>query len=196
MSKPSLTYFDGRFLAEIPRLVLHEAGVAFDDVRLKDISSLKPSLPFGQVPLYKEGDFQLVQSNAIARYIARTHNLYGADAKEAAQIDAIVDGAMDLRSKSRTADSGDDTAKKAFENETLPLWLGYLEAIASKAPKGYLVAGKISLADITTYYVVDQLAARYPNALNSFPKLKLHHATIGARPRIAAWLKVRPVTSF
>lgn len=99
----SLTYFDGRGLGEIPRLLLHEAGVKFEDRRLKDIAALKPELPYGQVPLYQEGDFKLVQSQAIARYIARNHNLYGKDAKEAAQIDSVVDAVGDLRTQDRNA---------------------------------------------------------------------------------------------
>jgi hypothetical protein len=99
----SLTYFDGRGLGEIPRLLLHEAGVKFEDRRLKDIAPLKGELPFGQVPLYQEGDFKLVQSQTIARYIARTHNLYGKDAKESAQIDLVVDGVGDLRTQDRNA---------------------------------------------------------------------------------------------
>jgi len=28
---------------------------------------------FGQIPLFKDGDFELVQSNAILRYLARKH---------------------------------------------------------------------------------------------------------------------------
>lgn len=99
----SLTYFDGRGLGEIPRLLLHEAGVKFEDRRLKDIAPLKPELPFGQVPLYQEGDFKLAQSQAIARYIARTHNLYGKDAHESALIDSFIDGLNDARTHERNA---------------------------------------------------------------------------------------------
>jgi len=91
--------FAGRGLAEIVRLTLAQAGVAYDDVRVDDISSLKGKLPFGQVPFYEEGDFQLSQSITIARYIARQSGLYGKDAKEAAQIDLILDGLGDVRSK-------------------------------------------------------------------------------------------------
>src|SRR5262249_32626686 len=158
----------------------------FDDIRKKDIADLKAHLPFGQVPLYKEGDFELVQSGAIARYIARTHNLYGDNAKDSAHIDMIIDGLGDLRSKHRTAESGDDAAKKTFATETLPQWLGFFEALAAKGQNGFFVGGKISLADIATYYVLDQIAAKHAGALDKFPKLKAHHAAIGARPKIAA----------
>ena len=81
------------------RLTLAQAGIAYDDVRVNDITDLKSKLPFGQVPFYEEGDFKLSQSTTIARYIARQSGLYGKDAKEAAQIDLILDGLGDVRSK-------------------------------------------------------------------------------------------------
>jgi glutathione S-transferase len=196
MAKPSLTYFDGRGLGEVPRLLLAEAGVQYDDIRKKDIADLKAHLPFGQVPLYKEGDFELVQSGAIARYIARTHNLYGDDAKAAAHIDMILDGLGDLRTKHRAAEAGDDAAKKTFGTETLPQWLGYFEALAAKGHNGFLVGGKLSLADVSAYYSLDNVVSKFPGALDKFPKLKAHHAAIAARPKIAAWIAARPVTPF
>ncbi len=120
----SLTYFDGRGLAEVPRLVLAEAGVKFEDRRVKDIATLKAELPFGQVPLYQDGDFKLVQSQAIIRYVARTHNLYGKDAKEAALIDQIGDGIQDLRTHERNAKDVSDSPKSYFVFSLIPLILG------------------------------------------------------------------------
>lgn len=70
MLTPSL----GRGLAEIPRLLLAEAGVQYTDKRVEKIDDFKATLPFGQVPLYEEANgVRLVQSQTIARYIARTH---------------------------------------------------------------------------------------------------------------------------
>jgi len=76
-----------------------DAGVAFDDVRLEDIEFLKPVLPFGQVPLYEEGDFKLVQSAAISRYLARMTGLYGSCPQTDGEIDMVVDGVTDIRAK-------------------------------------------------------------------------------------------------
>merc|ERR1712063_100839 len=56
-------------------------------------------LAFGQVPLLQDGDFNIVQSNAIARYLARRFNLYG-DEKQGAIADMIVDGHNDLLANS------------------------------------------------------------------------------------------------
>ena len=37
------------------------------------LSTWKPKLAFGQLPALYDGDFLLVQSNAILRYLARKH---------------------------------------------------------------------------------------------------------------------------
>ena len=39
----------------------------------KFLSTWKPKLAFGRVPCLYDGDFMLVQSNAILRYLARKH---------------------------------------------------------------------------------------------------------------------------
>jgi glutathione S-transferase len=52
---------------------------------------LKPTLPFGQVPLLTIGAFHLAQSKAIERYVAAKHGLFGANAEEQAHIDAVTE---------------------------------------------------------------------------------------------------------
>ncbi|KAI9979775.1 hypothetical protein PInf_027881 [Phytophthora infestans] len=55
MTQPQLklTYFDGKGRAELPRLIFNYAGIAFTDDRIthSDFAALKPTLPFGQVPV-------------------------------------------------------------------------------------------------------------------------------------------------
>eukprot|EP01095_Lingulamoeba_sp_RSL-Kostka_P010019 TRINITY_DN351_c0_g1_i2.p1 TRINITY_DN351_c0_g1~~TRINITY_DN351_c0_g1_i2.p1 ORF type:complete len:120 (-),score=39.26 TRINITY_DN351_c0_g1_i2:898-1257(-) len=98
-----IVYFPARGRAEISRLVLEIAGAEYENVNLdyEKLGALKQTgeLAYGQVPLLRDGDFSLVQSIAIARYLARKHDLYGADIKEGAQIDSIVDGYIDTISK-------------------------------------------------------------------------------------------------
>lgn len=55
------------------------------------------SWPFGQCPVYQDGDFRLGQSDAILRYIARQHGLYGSGIKEESLIDSFLQGVEDLR---------------------------------------------------------------------------------------------------
>ncbi len=53
--------------------------------------------PLGQLPyLTIENETKLPQSLAIARYLAREHNLVGGTNLEAAKADAVVDTCIDL----------------------------------------------------------------------------------------------------
>lgn len=53
--------------------------------------------PFGQAPVFHDGDLIIAQSDAILRHIGRAHNLYGASLTDAALIDMILGGVEDLR---------------------------------------------------------------------------------------------------
>jgi glutathione S-transferase len=92
----TLNYFNGRGRAEISRLIFAAAGVEFNDNRILDWPSKKTETPLGQVPYLSIDDFQLPQSLAIARYLARENKLVGKDNLQAAKADAIVDTCVDL----------------------------------------------------------------------------------------------------
>lgn len=49
-----------------------------------------PALPYGQLPLYEEGNRSLNQSLAIVRYVGQKANLVPADLWEQATLDAIA----------------------------------------------------------------------------------------------------------
>ena len=51
------------------------------------------------MPTFKDGDFEIAQSGAIMRHLARKHNLYGANDQEKTRCDMIYDGYVDLRDK-------------------------------------------------------------------------------------------------
>jgi hypothetical protein len=77
VTKPTITYFNVFARAEVPRLLLEDAGVDYDFVPVTNWSETKAQLTaagklaYGQVPLYEEPGLNLVQSNAIARHLAR-----------------------------------------------------------------------------------------------------------------------------
>ena len=70
MADIKLTYFDGRGRAEISRLILNYARVKFTDDRLQreQFAAMKPSLPWGQVPVLDYNGQVLCQSLSIARF--------------------------------------------------------------------------------------------------------------------------------
>jgi len=200
VGKPKLTYFNGRGLGELPRLVLAEAGVAFDDVRVDDIADLKPRLPFGQVPFYEEGDFKLSQSNTIARYIARQSGLYGNDARTAAKIDMIVDGINDIRAKGyairNAPEDKKEEEKKKFANEVLPQWTGYFEKIVKSSGGPWALGSEFTLADIALYNLFFSVKVDYPDVLKNSPTLTSLSQRVTERPKIAKYIKERPVSPW
>ena len=110
--QPSITlrYFDIRGLAEPIRLTLAALGLEYEEVKydrcptdaagapncpagITDWNTAKPAgiesglLPFGQVPSMtytdvKKDTFQMVQSVAILRFLAKRHDFYGASEHE------------------------------------------------------------------------------------------------------------------
>jgi len=198
--KPKLTYFNGRGLAEVTRLIFAEANVEYEDVRVSDIKDLKSGLPWGQVPVYEEGDFKLAQSTAIARYVARKHGMYGKNAREAALIDSVVDAISDVRSKYiavRNASEDKKEAEKAkFANETLPQWLGFFEKWLKANGGEYFVGNSISLADFMVFNSLANQKNEFANAFSDCPNLLSFLDKVASRPRVAKWIKARPVSEF
>ena len=59
--------------------------------------SLKPSLPYGQVPLLEVDGNTICQSMAIARYLASECGLAGSSSLVKAQVDEVVDVINDVQ---------------------------------------------------------------------------------------------------
>lgn len=58
---------------------------------------MKPTLPFGQLPLLVDGDIRLAQSNAILRYVADKAGLDGRDdPKYYALSEMLIEEAVDI----------------------------------------------------------------------------------------------------
>ncbi len=122
MPNYKLIYFNVRGRAELSRLILNCANVPFEDYRIEhsDWTAIKqgiPSLkkcecglnnligaviiqldmPFKQIPVLEvDGVNLLAQSNTIARYLARQHQLAGQNEWEQSQADMFIDCVYDL----------------------------------------------------------------------------------------------------
>ncbi|CAG0888427.1 unnamed protein product [Darwinula stevensoni] len=200
--KYKLVYFDVAGRGEVIRLLLHQAGVEFEDNRIKGEQwpSLKPEMPFGQIPvLYvytDEGTKILAQSNAIARFIAREHGMNGKDSWESAQCDMLVDSMGDLRDlyiKWKFGPDADKESNKAKLFESVPVFLTrmtkFVEANPSKS--GYLVSSELTWADVYLAHFLDVLKAVEPNALAGHPKIQKLQEKVWSLPRLKAYLAER-----
>ena len=105
----TLTYFDGRGLAEVSRTLFATTGRfpqdgGFTDVRLSqdDFDTMRGKGDLAQnlnrVPVLRHNDAIIGQSSTIARYLARKFNLLGKDEVEAAKIDALCEHIEDIKS--------------------------------------------------------------------------------------------------
>ena len=114
MTDIKLTYFNARGRAEIIRLILAYSGQEYEDCRLQwgllwyilyififiiyteDMASLRPSLPYGQLPILEYNGEVLCQSITIARFLAKQFGLAGDTSLESALADEVVDSITDI----------------------------------------------------------------------------------------------------
>ncbi|XP_038049094.1 glutathione S-transferase-like isoform X1 [Patiria miniata] len=198
MSKCRVLYFNIKGKAQLIRLLLHDQGITFTDdvVDKKDWPAMKPTLNllFGQMPAFWEGDFHLVQTGAILRYLSRKHDTYGSNDTEASLIDMAYDGVEDLYQRYIRMVYGADfeNGKAKFLAETLPdLILPTLQKLlkTNKNGEGFLVGDKISFADYHLFQFLDALMDLSASAcLEAFPVLKAYYERIKARPNISKFL--------
>jgi len=200
-----LTYFDLRARAEPTRLILAQAGVEFEDERLPapwdDMApwtAMKPTTPFGVLPILCVDGTKICQSMTIARYCGHAYGLGGKNAMENAQMDEIVDAVSDFTEKQYNAFLFEkDEAKKAelqktYTTETGPTFLKQLEARLCSRGGEYFVGGKLSYADIIVYNFCSELPCK--QALASHPKLNALVDKVANLPNIKKWVESRPAT--
>lgn len=197
MSLPKLIYFASRGRAELVRLVLAEAGVAYEDETFAGadaFAALKASgrLPFGAVPVWEEPDgFRLAQSLAIARYLAAGHGLYGESLREHGRCDELLGAFDDVRAELRRLATAEPARRAEVRAEltgtTLPRWFGHLERLLGA--QTFVCGDRITVADLALWYLCELATDNdFGAALAGCPGLVAHARRIAERPRIAAWV--------
>ena len=196
----SLTYFDfdGSRGLEC-RLALTVAGLPFEDIRLagEQWAALRPTTPFGALPILDVDGRKLAQSNAILSYIGRGNGLYPADPWLAAQTDALLQSVEDLRAKRPDGKGMNDDEKKAAREAFAAGWLSQWAKSVSEQIAGPFVAGDaLSIADIKLFVILrSYLSGIYdhvsPSTFDRFPKLLALHAAVAAHPAIRGYFDAR-----
>ncbi|XP_045535338.1 glutathione S-transferase [Papilio machaon] len=157
-----LHYFDLNGIAESIRYLLHYGGQKFEDIRYEvktwPDKNIKDMLPFGQLPLYEEGNMKLTQSLAIARYVALKVNLLPTDPWEQALLDSIVLTIYDFWTKVVAYFKEEDPKRKAelkreILEETIDFYFSRFEK-QLKDNKGYF-NGKLSWVDFVLIGIVE-----------------------------------------
>ena len=198
--KTTLTYFgfDSSRGLEC-RLALSAAGVEFEDIRLarEQWMALKPTTPFGALPVLTVGDRRLAQSNAILGDIGRTHGLHPADAWGAAEHDAILASVEDLRSKLPDIRNLDADAAKAAREAFLEGWVTqWARTVSDRITGPFLEGDKLCVADLKLTVVLRSVrSGTYDHipatSLDAWPKLVALQAAVEAVPALQVWLAKR-----
>jgi len=199
-----LIYFDARGRAEVCRILFAVAGVPYEDVRIDRDKwpELKPTTPFGQIPVLEVDGVKLCQSKTIARYLAGEFGLAGETVIDRARVDMIVECGEDVLKPAAAFVFEKDPAKQAelkdkFIKETLSAALRSFEKllIDNKGGDSYFVGDKMTLADIAVTNLCSWLSSMDIEVpLDIAPKLKALTERVESTPKIAEWIKNRPVT--
>jgi len=185
-----LVYFPVRGRAQALRYMCLDNDITLEEqVVSGDWATLKPKCVFGQLPVLHDGNFEIAQSNAILRHVARKHGLYGKDDTEKTWIDMINDTQEDVRlSYVRLIYQQYDTEKDNYI-KSLPEKLAMFEKVLGKndGGKGFFVGSKVSFLDYNMYDLLDNFTILSPHCLDAFPHLKSFHQRFGSRDKIAKY---------
>jgi len=179
------------------------AGVKYENCLIlqADWPEMRKKVPLGVLPILEVDGKMLLQSRAIASYLAREFGFYGANSWEAGLVDALNGVIEDLWTPLiDLMFSKDDKAKKeeqtkAYYEEKVPKFLSYLEDTLSKNNEGdgFFVGNKISLADLNFHTTFETIEAfPFPNkGLDKYPKLAALRERISAHEKLAPYLAAR-----
>jgi len=198
------TYFNVKGRGETVRLLLAAGGMKYEDKRVEfgEWPALKAKTPWGSLPVMEVDGKPLGQSMTIARYVAREGGFVGKNSFEQAQIEAIVDQVTDMRETLFTAkrkpEAEQAAAFKDFAEKTVPSILPKLEqvAAANKEKPGVFVGGKMTIADVHFFSILEIMMGKMPDVLSTYPALKKIYDGVATNPRIAEYIKKRPETPF
>merc|ERR1712012_266326 len=197
--KIKLTYFNLRARAEPCRLLLAYGGIKYEDERIpppwdpsSTWSTLKPTTPFGQLPVLNWDGVEICQSMAAAGFIAREVGLAGNSSLEQAQVDEVVDVIQDLiNAWVKLYFAKDEAGLKNFADVALQTALGQLEKKLTARGGQYFVGNNLTWADLhVCMYVTDAVDKAV------LPKLANLAERVGNVPNIKARVESRPKTDL
>lgn len=202
MSDFELLYFPARGRAEQIRLMFALKGLPLRENPAENWPELKPTTPFGMLPVMTErsddGEFVLAESGAIMRYLARRFEMYGRNHRQHAMADALADFVSEARTKyiavAYAALIG--TTAEAIEKywTQLPTTLGLLERALERSTNpaaGWFIGDELTFADVATFDYLDALERLRPGCLDGHAKLQAFVTKFRALPSIAPFIAER-----
>uniref|UniRef100_A0A1B6LRQ1 glutathione transferase n=1 Tax=Graphocephala atropunctata TaxID=36148 RepID=A0A1B6LRQ1_9HEMI len=202
-SKIKLTYFPIAGLGEPIRYMLAYLGKEYEDHRVggKEWLAIKPTMPWGKMPLLEMNGQKVTQSVAICRYLGKEAGLGGKDNWENLRIDEIVDVIMELliefgKYHYEMDEKKKESLKGPLFNKTSPFYMKKIDELV-KENNGYLANKKMSWADLYFTAVSNSLSLFNGSEITEgYPNVKRLQDKINSLPQIKAWRAKRPADDF
>ncbi|KAF9165999.1 hypothetical protein DFQ26_008933 [Actinomortierella ambigua] len=165
----TFTYFNFHGHGGCTRALLCYSGASWEAKvqGFEDWLAVKPTLPFGTLPLLTEKtasgeEIHIAESVAMERYLAKKYGLAGSTLWEETLVDMFYNQAAFLNLKfveKVIFPVPEESRGKSFEDfvqNTLPTWVNHCEQhLARNGNKGCFVGDNVTLADIKTSAVLD-----------------------------------------
>ncbi|MEC8192763.1 MAG: glutathione S-transferase [Myxococcota bacterium] len=207
LPKLTLVYAKMQALAEPARMLMHHAGLAYEDVYAWDHygapwrDGAKQQAPFGQVPVLVVDDrVSIDQSGAIQRYLGRITGTCPADPLLAAQADALCDNAGELFAISNPVANfftGERYEAKVadFVKAFTPRLAYYSRSLAAHADGPFFFGQKPMFCDFTVFHHFQIAELLDPGVFSEHPDIQAFMRAMAALPGMSEYLESRPSLS-
>lgn len=203
--KIKLTYFDmdgGR--GEVARLAMYAGDVDFQDDRVKfaDWPSVKPTTPFGAMPVLEVDGQVVTQSNGINRFVGKLAGLYPTDPWQAAlcdeAMDAVEDALQPVIATFPIRDKEELKAKRqALVDGSLTFYLQRIQDRLAAHGGEYFADNRLTVADLKVFVLIRHLRSgrldHIPTDLvdRVAPQLVEHCERVGNHPKVKQYYSAR-----
>jgi glutathione S-transferase len=197
---------------EFVRLVLEQAGVAYDDVArrrgpkaiIEILAADEPGIYPLAPPVLVHGDLRIAQTAVICVYLGARHELVANDQDGGAAtmqlaltIADLVNEAHDTHHPVGTSSYYEEQKAEAlrrareFVDRRMPKFLRYFEKVLQQGGGEYLIGGELSCVDLAMNQLLRGLEYAFPRAFAHYarelPGLLTLRARVDALPNIAAY---------
>ena len=180
-------------------MALAIGDIPFEDHRFAgaEFAEVRKSTPFGQVPVLTVDGVQVTQCDAITRYAGKLAGLYPADPFQALLCDEVMYVVEEANVKFgptfRMSGEEQKAARLALVNESMPIYLGWLQAQLLAHGGEYFADHRLTVADLKVFVDVRTLnSGRFDHVPADLvakfaPELNAHMQRIAGTPAIAAY---------
>ncbi|THD22549.1 Glutathione S-transferase [Fasciola hepatica] len=204
-----LIYFNFRGRGELIRLVFHATDTDFVDQRVEfsDWPGLKPTIPGGRLPSLQvtkpDGTVEhYEESMAIARWIARKHNLMGTTDEEYYKIERIISQCADVDKEFIKVFIAPPAEREKVQMEimksTVPRVLDIICDSIKNSGSKFVAGSQPTLGDLCLMTSTDQVMKADPTLIRDKYKqlISIRDHVLDHFPKLREYLNSRSETPF